>query len=357
MSNMMPTHENADELLAKLVLEGDLSALSPRQKVEHYRMICERVGVDPATQPFDYLTLSGKMVLYAKKGCTDQLRQIHGISIEITDRRIEEGVYIVTAKATTGDGRADTDEGAVSMIYPDRHRVYRNGRSTWEDHPKAGQPLQGDDRANAILKAISKAKRRVTLSIVGLGMLDETEIETIPPDRVEVRSAEPRKPEQLPAAPPSPPPAANKGNGPGKPPPQGPTLKQFADEVSQIGMFLVERGYSESHTDVNEVLKTRARAKGWDEHPAKWPPNELAPALEWAREYARNREGIHSEAYRESIALLLETKDPGEVDAVADALKLRKDSEFNPGERDKLWNRVEDRREALDEAAGKAADG
>ena len=33
--------------------------------------------------------------------------------------------------------------------------------------------------ANAIMKAETKAKRRVTLSICGLGMLDETELETI----------------------------------------------------------------------------------------------------------------------------------------------------------------------------------
>jgi hypothetical protein len=30
------------------------------------------------------------------------------------------------------------------------------------------------------MKAVTKAKRRVTLSICGLGMLDETEVETIP---------------------------------------------------------------------------------------------------------------------------------------------------------------------------------
>jgi hypothetical protein len=36
------------------------------------------------------------------------------------------------------------------------------------------------DKANAIMKAVTKAKRRVTLSICGLGFLDETEVETIP---------------------------------------------------------------------------------------------------------------------------------------------------------------------------------
>ncbi|MDQ3831524.1 MAG: hypothetical protein M3361_19940 [Candidatus Tectomicrobia bacterium] len=40
--------------------------------------------------------------------------------------------------------------------------------------------LRGDALANALMKCETKAKRRVTLSIAGLGWLDETEIETIP---------------------------------------------------------------------------------------------------------------------------------------------------------------------------------
>jgi hypothetical protein len=36
--------------------------------------------------------------------------------------------------------------------------------------------LKGEARANTILKAVTKAKRRVTLSISGLGFLDETEV-------------------------------------------------------------------------------------------------------------------------------------------------------------------------------------
>jgi len=52
---------------------------------------------------------------------------------------------------------------------------------------------------NALMKAVTKAKRRVTLSICGLGMLDETEVETIPsarpvvvvPETGEIVDAEP----------------------------------------------------------------------------------------------------------------------------------------------------------------------
>src|SRR5690606_33168556 len=36
---------------------------------------------------------------------------------------------------------------------------------------------RGEDLANALMKAETKAKRRATLSICGLGILDETEID------------------------------------------------------------------------------------------------------------------------------------------------------------------------------------
>ena len=38
------------------------------------------------------------------------------------------------------------------------------------------EALKGEVRANAILKAVTKAKRRATLSICGLGWLDESEV-------------------------------------------------------------------------------------------------------------------------------------------------------------------------------------
>ena len=40
--------------------------------------------------------------------------------------------------------------------------------------------LKGEALANSMMKATTKSKRRVTLSICGLGMLDETEIDSIP---------------------------------------------------------------------------------------------------------------------------------------------------------------------------------
>jgi|GEM_PF-4406351 len=171
-------------VLEKVAIHGDLSALSPEERIVYYTRVCESVGVNPITRPFDYLELDGKLVLYAKKDCTDQLRKIYKISINIVSREKLGDVYSVTARATTPDGRTDEAIGAVSLLKKEM---------VWDEkkiNPKTGKPgayvwtgkyvpLNPDEEANAVMKAETKAKRRVTLSIVGLGWLDESELETI----------------------------------------------------------------------------------------------------------------------------------------------------------------------------------
>lgn len=155
MSNLTKVEPNIEALLT----QGDLKSLSSSERASYYMKLCESLGLNPLTQPFEYVSFQGKMKLYAKKDCADQLRKIYGVSVEVTSRMTEEGVYSVTVRATTSDGRRDEDIGAVSV---------------------AGK--KGDDLANMLMKATTKAKRRVTLSICGLGFLDESELETIPGD-------------------------------------------------------------------------------------------------------------------------------------------------------------------------------
>lgn len=139
------------------LMHGDLAKLSPEQKLSYYQQVCESLGLNPLTKPFEFLTLNGKMILYARRECTEQLRKINCVSIQIVSRDTVEGVYIVTARATDRTGRCDESTGAV---------------------PIAG--IKGEALANAIMKGETKAKRRVTLSICGLGMLDESEVASIP---------------------------------------------------------------------------------------------------------------------------------------------------------------------------------
>ena len=50
-------------LMEQVVIGGDLSKLSAADRLTYYRNVCESVGLNPLTKPFDYLTLSGRMVL------------------------------------------------------------------------------------------------------------------------------------------------------------------------------------------------------------------------------------------------------------------------------------------------------
>jgi hypothetical protein len=144
-------------VMERVMISGDLSPLPATQRSEYYTRVCQSVGLNPLTQPFAYIKLNGKLTLYALRSCTDQLRQIHKISIEIVDRKLTDGFLSVHVRATNKDGRRDEDYGVI---------------------PVSGT-LSGEAGANLMMKCVTKAKRRVTLSICGLGMLDETEVSAL----------------------------------------------------------------------------------------------------------------------------------------------------------------------------------
>jgi hypothetical protein len=147
-----------NQIIHSLVINGDLSKMNPEQKVHYYKGFCDRLGLDPLTQPFKILKLNGKEVLYCDRSGAQQLNKIHRVSHEIKSRELisEAGVYQVTARASI-ESRFTDSIGAVNI-----------------------QGLKGDAYANAIMKAETKAKRRATLDLLGLGILDELETETIP---------------------------------------------------------------------------------------------------------------------------------------------------------------------------------
>jgi hypothetical protein len=156
MSAIVKT-ETAHEIMENVLIKGDLSKLTAEERNSYYRAVCASVGLNPLTKPLEYIVLNGKLRLYALKDCTDQLRSINNISVtDLTDSE-REGVFVVKAKVANGVGRTDMSTGAVNI---------------------AG--LKGENLANALMKAETKAKRRATLSICGLGLLDETEVDDIP---------------------------------------------------------------------------------------------------------------------------------------------------------------------------------
>jgi hypothetical protein len=157
VNQAIATRDTNAAIVESVIVKGDLSKLTPVERTDYYRAVCDSVGLNPLTQPLAYITLNGKLTLYALKGATDQLRKLHDISVEIVSRKIEDGILTVHVRAKDKDGRTDEDLGFASVAN-----------------------LKGEALGNAVLKAVTKAKRRVTLSIAGLGMLDETEVEDIP---------------------------------------------------------------------------------------------------------------------------------------------------------------------------------
>lgn len=152
-----PSYDCLGQIMETVMVRGDLSPLTPHERAVYYKNVCDSIGLNPRTKPFEYLHLNGKTILYALKNCTDQLRTLYNVSVTQLDESTRDGIYIVTAHVRDGAGRTDVSKGAVNIAN-----------------------FKGEVLANAMMKAETKAKRRATLSLCGLGFLDETEVEDIP---------------------------------------------------------------------------------------------------------------------------------------------------------------------------------
>ena len=147
--------QEIDSILQKVVL-GDLSALTTEERQKYYIFMAKKFGLDPETKPFDYLLLDGRLVLYATRNCTDQLR----LKNSITTKSIQINFH-------------DNIVYAIVCIQD------KNGR---EEYGVGSEMLEANDRltkSDKIMMAETKAKRRATISMLALGMLDETEITSI----------------------------------------------------------------------------------------------------------------------------------------------------------------------------------
>ena len=145
----------AVEALERAVLAGDLSRLTPIQRAAYYWKTCRALGLNPYTQPFRFLALNGGLIMYATRDATDQLRRLHRVSIDDVTVIVDGDVIEAQVSGHTPDGRQDADIGCVPI------------------------PKSVDKTADARMKAVTKAKRRLTLSLVGLGMMSEEEAEDL----------------------------------------------------------------------------------------------------------------------------------------------------------------------------------
>jgi hypothetical protein len=164
----------------KVLILGDLSELKPEERIQYYNVMCKSLRLNPFTRPFDYIVFrekrddeeddqddrKGKLTLYANKNCAEQLRMIHHISVvRGTKKRVVSEEFASTElDVMDKTGRTDSGIGIVYLQKYYKGKLYR---------------LTGQKLANAIMKSETKAKRRATLSICGLGFMDALDLEGV----------------------------------------------------------------------------------------------------------------------------------------------------------------------------------
>ena len=146
--------------IESVVIGGDLAPLTPEQRVRYMQRVCTGLGLNWETSPFIYVKPADKLILYATKDCAAQLRRRDGISIEVTGRSFlpEQGIYCVEVKATNAQGRSETAIGVVGIT-----------------------GMKHETLAGQMMRAETKAKRRVTLSLCGLGLDGEDDLPAFSP--------------------------------------------------------------------------------------------------------------------------------------------------------------------------------
>lgn len=135
----------------------DTRALSPKEREATLAGLSRALGLNPLVNGVRFLTLQGGEVLYVTRQATDQIAARLRLNRE------------------TLVGPEVRDVAGTKMVFCQVRVTAPDKRS---EVATATLPLR--DPANDLMKCETKAKRRATLSLAGLGLLTEEETETIP---------------------------------------------------------------------------------------------------------------------------------------------------------------------------------
>jgi hypothetical protein len=164
--------EHAAGALAHILGSGDLGKLTNEQRVGHYLDVCQSLGLNPRTRPFDWIefydpqTKAKKLQLYPNRSCAEQLRRQHQISVRVMRREpvgsgTDDAMFVVEVEGTTPNGRKGTAIKYVPLTGQSQ------GGGTYR--------LKGNQLANAYMKAETGALRRLTFSMVGMASPPDVE--------------------------------------------------------------------------------------------------------------------------------------------------------------------------------------
>lgn len=220
MSSVAVPNAVTVRVMKQVVIDGDLQGLTDDEKLVYYKARCKSAGLDPSAKPFGYYKdkRTGKLSLYAEKAAAEQLAMNHGIGVVIDYNKKEGGdlpYYIVKVKGQDSKRRVSENIACVTLFRqtfvkdPDQSDDPKNpgegrvrgdhwyydqsmGRRTKETVWGFWETKQfiGEELCNAMMKCVTKAQRRLILSMTGLGMVDESELETMDVEKVSPESSE-----------------------------------------------------------------------------------------------------------------------------------------------------------------------
>lgn len=163
--NKYPNDNLTQQQFDEIFQTGSIASLTLPQRSSYLWWLADKFKLNPYTKPFDLIPgQGGKLIVYANRSASDQLRQNANLKDEIVyagplklGEEVRKDVYTVMVKLTDESGRYGEGIGCVGI-----------------------DNTMGEALANAVMKCHTKAMRRATLAFCGLGFPDETEVATIP---------------------------------------------------------------------------------------------------------------------------------------------------------------------------------
>lgn len=139
----------------RALMYNDWKGVGDADRMRHISNTCEVLKIPTPMNPFQFIEMKGKVVLYATSAAAQLIANANLISTKIKNRDFDDQTNILTIlmEATMPNGRSVENFACM----------YLGG-------------LTGENRANAMMKCITKASRRTIFAMVGLSALDEDDV-------------------------------------------------------------------------------------------------------------------------------------------------------------------------------------
>lgn len=139
----------------RATMSGDWNGVSDADRMRFLKHMCDALSIPLVLNPFKFISMKGKTVLYSTAEAAFSLARKNKMTVKVTEERFDKESQILTVKVTATHPKGEQSD--------DVGKIYLGG-------------LSGQDRANAEMKAVTKAKRRAIFSALGLSVMDEDEI-------------------------------------------------------------------------------------------------------------------------------------------------------------------------------------